>query len=184
MHLLRFLGHSTLLASDVAADIREIRGLLNTGLERAPSLARNRWRALVGELGINSGSELSDGTLDEAALGDASTEEDGVDGHQDPRALLEEQSRSEDAEPESDLEDSNECHAAIVVLLDELSNRLRCARRLRLGALGRRRRLKSGEQVGADIGQDVEDGVDGKGENSQGNLAREQPYQCHDCSTC
>ena len=47
--------------------------------------------------------------------------------------------------------------------------------------------LDGGQQVGAHIGSDVEDGVYGEGEYGKGDLAREEPDESHDCqivSTC
>jgi len=121
-HLLRFLWHSALLSTHVPADVRRISRLLDDVLKRLPSLSGSRGSALVRKLGINAGGELRDGALDESALGNASTEEDGVDDEQDPRTLLEEKCRAKDTEPEGNLKDGNKRHAAIVVLLDKFSN--------------------------------------------------------------
>lgn len=156
--LLGLLGCTLLLSANVLADVSCVSGLADNVLEGAPALA-DRWgNALVGELGVKTGSQLGDGTLDKGALGEAGAEEDGVDRDEDPGALLEEESRTEDSEPQSNLEDGNQSHAAIIVVLDELANHVRGSRSLGLGTgCGcSRRRLDGGEQVRARIGSDVE----------------------------
>lgn len=122
--LLRLLG-CTLLATDILADVGSITSLADDALEGSPGVAGGGRGALVGELGVDPGGQRVDGLLDEAALGNTRAEEDGVDGEQDPRALLEEERRAEHAEPETDLEEGNERHGAVIVLLDELANGLR-----------------------------------------------------------
>jgi hypothetical protein len=183
--LLRLLGHGALLTTHVPADVRRIGRLLDDVLERLPSLSRSRRRALVRKLGINAGGELGDGALDESALRDAGTEEDGVDAEQDPRALLEKKRRAENTEPESNLKDSNERHAAIVVFLDELSNHVRrCGFGLGTGWRGTSGLLglNGGEKVRAHIGCNVEHRVDSKRKDSHRDLAREEPDESHDCT--
>lgn len=120
--LLRLLGYRTLLGTNIAADIRRIGGLPDDVLEGSPCLSGGWGSALVSELGIDSSSELGDGSLDEAALCIAGAEEDSVDNEQNPGSSLEEKSGTEDAEPQSDFENGNERHARIVVLLDELTD--------------------------------------------------------------
>jgi len=161
--LLRFFGCSAGLATNIAADIRGISSLTHDILERGPSLASSRWRALVGELHIDACRELADGLLDKAALGNAGAEENGVDEQQDPGAFLEEQRGANDAEPEGNLEHGNEGHGPIIVLFDESANGLGGAGRSRLGAGGGGGwGLDGGQQVGAHVGSHVEDGIDGK----------------------
>jgi len=137
--LLGLLGGSSRLATNVPADVGGISSLTNNVLEGSPALLGSGRSALVGKLSVNAGSELVDSLLDEAALRNASAEEDGVDSEEDPGALLEEHGRAEDAEPQEDLEQGDKSHGAIVVLLDELANSLGGSGALRLGA-GRSRR--------------------------------------------
>ena len=132
--LLGLLGGSAGLVADVLADVGRISSLANDVLEGSPALTSSRGSALVGELGINAGSDLVDSVLDEAALSVAGAEEDSVDSEQNPRALLEDESRSNNTEPKGDLEESDQSHASIVVLLDELANGLGESRGLGLSA--------------------------------------------------
>ena len=124
IRLLRLLGGATRLTTDIPADVGGVSGLADNGLESTPTLLGSGRSALVGKLSVNAGSELVDGLLDKAALGNARTEKDGVDSEKDPRALLEEHCGTENAEPEEDLEKRNKSHGAIIVFLDELSNGL------------------------------------------------------------
>jgi hypothetical protein len=105
--LLRLLRSSTRLSTNIPADIGSIGSLLDDTLEGVPSILSSRRRALVGKLSVDATSQLVNSLLDKAALSDAGAEEDGVDGEQDPRALLEEERRADDAEPEEDLEQGN-----------------------------------------------------------------------------
>src|SRR5690348_3799907 len=77
-YLVRLLGAGLLLSTNVLADVGSISGLPDDVLEGAPALASGRRSALVGELSIDTGSELGDGTLHEGALRIAGTEKDGV----------------------------------------------------------------------------------------------------------
>lgn len=154
---MRLLGAGLLLSTNVLADVGSISGLPDDVLEGAPALASGRRSALVGELSIDTGSELGDGTLHEGALRIAGTEKDGVHDKQDPRTLLEEQRRAEDTEPKGDFEDSDKRHASVIVLLHEFANSIRqggLALRARLGS--GRRRLDGGEQVRPHIGGHME----------------------------
>lgn len=154
---MRLLGSGGLLSTDILADVGRIGGLRDDVFEGAPPLASDWRSALVGELGINAGSKLGDGALDKGALRVPGAEEDSVHNEQDPRTFLEQESRTKDAEPEGNLEDGNEGHAAIVVLLDELANCIRQARRgLRTWRSSSRRRLDGRQQIRAHIGSDVE----------------------------
>lgn len=178
--LLCLLGGS-LLAANVPADVGSIGSLADNALEGAPCLLRSGRSALVGKLSVNAGSKLVDGLLDEAALRNAGAEEDGVDSKEDPRALLEEHGRAKNAEPEEDLKQGDKSHGAIVVLLDELANSLGGSGALGLGAgLSSGWGLDGGQQVGAHVCSDVEDGVYGEGKYGKGDLAREEPHKGHD----
>jgi hypothetical protein len=170
--LLGLLGGSSGLTTNVPADVGSISSLADNALEGTPSLLRSRGSALVGKLGVNAASELVDSLLDKAALRNAGAEEDGVDSDKDPRALLEEHGRAEDAEPEEDLEQSDQSHGAVIVLFDELANSLGSSGALGLGAgLRCGWGLDGGQKVGAHVGSDVEDGVHGEGEYGKGDLA-------------
>lgn len=177
------------MSTNIPADVGRIRGLADDVLEGSPTLAGGRGSALVGKLGINTSSQLVDGVLDEAALRNAGTEEDGVDGEQDPGPFLEEKRGANNAEPEGNLEHGDEGHGAIIVLLDELANGLggSGARGLGTSWTGSLRRLDGGQQVGAHVSRNVEYGVNCKREDCKRDLAREEPNKRHDCnvvSTC
>lgn len=179
--LLSLLGGATRLGTDVPADIGGVGSLADDSLEGAPALLGSGRSALVGKLSVNASSKLANGILDKAALCNASAEKDSVDGEQDPGTLLEEEGGTKDAEPEEDLEKRNKCHGAIIILLDKLANGLRGSRCLWLGArLSSGWGLDSGQQVGSHISSDVENGVDGEGEDGKRDLAREEPCQGHD----
>lgn len=44
------------------------------------------------------------------------------------------------------------------------------------------RGLNGGDDVGAGVGCDVENGIDHEGEQGKGDLAGEEPDECHCCS--
>lgn len=181
-HLLRLLGGALLLSTDVPADISRICRLADDVLEGAPRIASRRRCALVRKLRVNTGRELVNRLLDEAALCNTGAEEDGVDGKKDPAALLEQQRGADNAEPQCNLEHGYERHAAVVVLLDKLANSLGGAGRGGLGASWGRAGwgLDGRKQVGAHVGGNVEDGVDCKGRDGERDLAHEEPDECHD----
>jgi hypothetical protein len=126
--------------------------------------------------------------LNESALSEASTEEGGVDSDQNPRTLLECDSREEKTAPEQDFEDSDEAHGSIIVFLDELANHISVWVCLG-GWLGAGAgtccgsnwlaRLDGGNEVCAGIGRDVEDRVDTEWEHSERVLGREEPDEGH-----
>lgn len=67
-------------------------------------------------------TELTHGTLYEAALTVSGTDEDGVDGQKDPASLGEKDGGEENPEPQSELERGDQGHAGIIVLLHETTN--------------------------------------------------------------
>lgn len=180
-HLLRFLGLLWLGTTGVAVDVGEISSLLDTTLDSLPSLADGWWHVLSVGNGVTAGAELVDGTLDKGALVEASAEEDGIDDDEDPSTLLEEKSGAKEAEPEDDLEDGDDGHAEVVVVLDKVTDGVAEGRRRWLLAwLGRWLWLDCRNQVGAGVGCNVEDGVDGERQDSKGSLLGEEPDKGHD----
>lgn len=178
-NLLRLLG-SSLLGAGVAVDVSQVSSLLDATLDCVPTLSDSRGHVLAVGNGITTGGELVDSLLDECALVEASSEEDGVDDDEDPRTLLEEESGTEQTEPESDLKDGYEGHRRVVVILDEVANRVSKARSLGLlSSRSSRLRLDGGQEVGSGVGCNVENRVDGKGQNGQRNVTREEPDQGH-----
>lgn len=178
--LLGLLGDTLLLGASVAVDVSQVSGLLDAILETTPALSDGRREVLTVGNSVTASAELVDGRLHKGALVETGSEEDGVDSDQNPRALLEEESREEQTEPESDLEDSNKGHGRIVVVLNEVANGVGEARRLGLLAssdsgLG----LDGGQEVGSGVSCDVEDRIDGEGQNGEGDLARPEPDQSH-----
>jgi len=146
--LLGLLGNTLLLSTTVAVDVSQVSGLLDNTLETTPALSDGRRQVLAVGNSVTASAQLVDGGLHEGALVEASSEEDSVDNKQDPRALLEEKTREEQTEPESDLENSDKGHGRIVVVLNEVANGLGEARRLGLLA-------SSDSGLGLDGGQKV-----------------------------
>ena len=120
--LLGLLGNTLLLSTSVAVDVSHVSGLLDTTLETTPALSDGRRQVLAVGNSVTASAQLVDGGLHEGALVEASSEEDSVDSEQNPRALLEEKTREEQTEPESDLENSDKGHGRIVVVLNEVAN--------------------------------------------------------------
>lgn len=119
------------------------------------------------------------------ALRVACAEESSVDGEDEPRPALEKERRQQDAEPQQDLEASDDGHRRVVVFLNECTNSVGQgavdlgAGRVCVGS--RRRRRDDGDQVGASVRGDVEDGVDSVGEQGQRVLRSQKPDESHDC---
>jgi len=181
MHLLGLLGLLWLSTTSVAVDVGEVGGLLDTALDGLPSLTDSWWHVLSVGNGITTGAELVDGTLDKGALVEASAEEDGVDDDEDPGTLLEENGGTEETEPEDDLEDGDNSHAEVVVVLDEVTNGVAKGRRGRLLAwLGGWLRLEGWDQVGTGVSRNVEDRIDGEWQDRKSGLLGEQPDEGHD----
>jgi len=178
--LLGLLGNALLLSTSVAVDVGQVGSLLDAALDTVPALSDSGRHVLTVGDGITTSGELVNSLLDESALVETSSEEDGVDGNQDPGALLEEESGEAKAEPKSNLENSDQGHGRIVVVLDKVTNGVGEARRLGLLASGNSRLgLDGGKKVGSGVSCDVEDGVDGKGQNGEGDLTRPEPDQSH-----
>lgn len=176
-------------AAEVAVGVSVGVELAGASLDGLPSLAGGRGSALVADSGVDTGLKKSERVLDVGALGEASTEESGVDGNQDPGAALEGDGREQEANPEKNLERGHNRHGGIVVLLDESANLVgdRVVRVLGLAARGSTssgrdglRRSDGGDHVGARVSCDVEDRVDGVREHGQGVLGGQKPHQGHD----
>ena len=182
MHLLRLLGLLWLLSTTgVAVDVGEISSLLDTALDGLPSLANDWWHVLSVGDGVTAGAELVDGALDKGTLVEAGAEEDGVDDDEDPGALLEENGGAEEAEPEHDLEDGDDGHAEVVVVLDKITDGVaEGGRGWLLAWLSGWLWLESWDQVGAGVGCNVEDRIDGEWQDSKSSLLGEEPDKGHD----
>ncbi len=174
--------------SKVLRDISNIMELTTSTLNTIPDLSSDRWKTLTTNQSITTGTESLELSTDESRLGIAGTEESSVESQKDPRALGEDSSGEEEAAPEEDLQDSNESHGEIVVLLDELADGLRewGLRVGWLGGWGGAGWLGGGgwwcdrwENVLARVGCDVEDGVDAEWEHGQWVLWREEPDEGH-----
>lgn len=168
------------MATNVTVDVSRVVSLLGDTLDLVPHVARSRGHVLPVRKSVTASTQLVEHTLNESALRDAGTDEDGVDGDEDPAALLEEKSRAEETEPESNFEPSDQGHAGIVVLLDEAANALTKTTLLRAcgGILGV---LDHGEEDTAGVGSDVEDAVDSKRQDGEGDLLGEEPNKGHGC---
>ncbi len=163
--LLRLLGPGSLRVH-VSAQIRGIGRLSHNALERGPGLAGDGRGALVGHGGIDAGRQLADDRLNEAALGVAGPQEGRVGEREEDGAAAESKKRDEHAEPGDELEQGDESHAGVIVLLDEsaqglgqgglLRLRLAIGRSILLLAFVRGRGLEHGDQVAAGVGRDME----------------------------
>lgn len=168
------------LSLGVAGNVGKVSDLPETSLGRSPSLSDCRWHVLAVGNGITASSDVSKCALDKGALVEASAEEDSVDADQDPSTLLKDDGRSENAEPKSNLKDSNEGHGGIIVILDKATNGV--GKTGRVGLLTSWSCwlwLQDWQEVRSCIGSHVEDGVDGEWKNGKWCLASKEPDQGH-----
>lgn len=184
--LLGLLGHGS--AVDVLVDIGSGVELPSTALDTVPDLSCGRRSTLGTDEVIDTGLEHGEGVLNVAALRKSGAQEGGVDGNQDPRPALEQDSREQQADPKKDLEAGHDRHGHVIVLLNEGANsvRKRVSTVLRLRVRRARGgddlgRDDGGDQVGAGVGRNVEDRVDAVGQHSERILGHEEPDQSHDC---
>lgn len=187
--LLSLLGRG-LRPTKVLAEISGVVEGVSASLDGTPDLT-SCWRSrLSTDKAVNSGTKLSELTLNEAALCVSCTEEGGVHNNQDPRSLGEDDGGEENTTPEQDLENGNKTHRGIIVLLDELANGISDGIWLE-GLLSSWRgagswcdclwRLNGWNEVGSGVGGSVENRVDTEWEHSQRVLRREEPDKCHSC---
>lgn len=162
--------------------------LLRSVLDSLPYLSCDRGDALATNEGIDSRGQVLKLVLDEAALGEAGAEEGRVQSQQDPGAPGEDEGGAEKAEPQHNLKDGHEAHGQVVVLLHEAADGLS----ERGGLVGWLRGGRGagwghdggwggdgGDEVGARVGRDVEDGVDAEWEHGEGVLGGEEPDERH-----
>lgn len=109
-------------ATDVAVDVGRIVELLGAILDAVPHAAGGGRGALCTNELVDARAHLSDRGLDVRALREASSEEDGVDTDENPRAALEQNRREKQADPKKDLKAGDNGHGRVVVLLDEGTN--------------------------------------------------------------
>lgn len=160
----------------------EISGLIclaDNTLERLPSLTHSGRGCLMRNRRVHPRGNVTNGLLNEGTLGVSRAEEGQVDHPENKASLGEGEDREGQTDQESHFQSSDKTHAGIVVLLDESADSLRQRRLLGTVRASRRGRLDGGDQVGARVGSDVEDGVDAEREEGQGDLARVQPQQSH-----
>lgn len=160
--------------------------LPGTTLDAIPNLPERGRDSLSAKLAVDSGLEDREGVLHVRALGETSAEEGGVESQQDPAAALENNGPDEKTNPEGDLESGHNGHGRVIVLLDKCANVVGSPEVLdgRLRAVGGGSsggRDDGGDDGGAGVGREVEDGVDGVGEESQEERGGEEPYKGHDC---
>ena len=142
--------------------------LRRKALELLPATASG-WRDIlpVRQL-VSTRAHLAKHALHKSALRNPCTHEHGVDGEEDPASLLKEDSRAENAEPESDFEAGYNGHAGIIVVLYEAADAVAERRRFRLLAGWRGWWwLNGGKQDAAGVCGHVEDAVDGEGEEGK-----------------
>lgn len=173
--LRRLLGSRT--AVGVLAHISSSVELPDTALDLLPNLARSRRGPLRTHKPVDLVLEVVERVLDVRALREARAEEGGVDRDEDPGAALEEDGGEGDAEPEEDLERGDDGHGVVVVGADEDADLVGDGVRLRLSVRrgGGGRGLDGGNEVGARVGQGVEDGVDAVGEEGERVLRAQEP---------
>lgn len=125
-----------------------------------------------------------------SALGVAGADKGGVDDEQDPGTSLPENGGRKHADPERQLQLADNGHGELVIALNEGADPVGqgVGFVLRLGAGGGARgrgdllrRADGRDQVGAGVGGDVEDRVDGVGQQGQRVLRGEEPDEGHDC---
>lgn len=162
--------------------------LLSSVLDNAPDLSSNRRGALGTNERVDTGRKAGEGILYVGALCVAGTQESSIQGDEDPRSALEENSGQEDAEPEEGLKGGDDGHGSVIVLLDKGANLISeraVDSRLAIrggGTVGLGGRLGSHDcrnQVGAGVGSDVKDGVDRVRQESERILRRKEPDQGH-----
>lgn len=176
-HLLSLLW-CTLLTS-VTADIGHVSGLLDSALDSSPSLANSWGQVLTVGNGITTSSQVVDGLLNKGALVETSSQEDSVNDNEDPRALLEENGRAEQAEPKGNLKNGNQGHGAVIVVLYKVADSVGQGGGLLLAGSGCGLWLDGWQNVGAGVGCYVEDRVDSERQNGKGDLAGEEPDKSH-----
>ena len=179
--LLRLLHR---LAADISVDVCSISNLSAQPLHHLPRLSSRRWCALIGNQRVAPSNHLSNSSLNKAALTVPRPQEDGVDNQEDPASLRENDGREEDPEPEEDFQAGDEHHGGVVVFFHEFANGVDHGGGLGSGTAawrgtGRGLGMESGDYVGAGVGCYVEDGVDHEGEEGEGDLAGEEPDECH-----
>lgn len=167
----------------VLAKIRGIVELAGSSLDTVPDLSGRRRGVLLSNSRVNSGTELADSVLHVSALRKTSTEEGSVKGQQDPRSALEQDGGQEKTGPEKDLQTRHDSHGGVVIGLHEVTNGI-CDRAAGLGArsstLDRR---DSGDNVGASVSCDVENGVDSVWQKGKGVLGSDKPDKGHGCES-
>ena len=186
-HSLRLLP---LLPPKIATRIRRLDRLLRQALDRKPSLPRSRRRALIRHQRIAPLPRLRNGPLHKATLAIPCPEKNRIQQEQNPAALGKGKRRQQHAEPEQDFQGRDKRHAGVVVLLYKAADRVgergrglgttaaaAAGRSSRCGGLGGR---DGGDKVGTRVRGDVEDGVDGEGEEGERDLVGEEPGERHD----
>lgn len=170
-HLLRLLD-TPVRTLEVSRLIR----LTHNSLECIPSLADRGRSGLMGDRRVDASNKVTNSLLDKDALGVSCAEEGQVDGQEQKASLGESEEGERQANQERHLQASDESHAGIIVLLDESADGLGNGRLL-AGVRGGG--LQGGNQVGARVGCNVEDGVDAERQQGQGDLTRVEPHQRH-----
>lgn len=162
--------------------------LSHATLDRIPSRPSGRGSALGAHLVVDACLERGKRVLDVGALVEAGAQEGRVQSQEDPASALEENGGEEEADPEEDLENSNDRHGSVVVLLDKVTNDVGDRVVVDLGlcagrSTGRRSHRRGGDNGrddgGAGVGRKVEDGVDTVGEHGNGVLGRKEPDEGH-----
>lgn len=137
--------------------------LAGTVLNKLPSRSRSRRSTLSTSQVVKTRLQQSERVLHVRALGESSSEEDGVDSEDSPRPTLEEDGGQEQSAPEGNLQDRHDRHGKVVIFLDEVSNSLGngVGRRLGTGRSASRNLtgLDSGNHVVSRVGGDMEDRV-------------------------
>lgn len=186
--LLDWSWASSAATSDVLSNVRNIVELARTTLNALPNLSSRWWDTLTSNKRINTGTEALELSTDKRGLGVTSSQESSVDSEQDPRALSEDDSGQKETAPQENLEDSDEAHGEVVVLLDELADGIGQGGGL-VGWLGASWGTgwsvdlgwwsDGWENVLASVGRDVEDGVNAEWEHGEWVLWGEEPDESH-----
>jgi hypothetical protein len=191
-HLLSLLRRTLLtLRVDILPQVCSIHRSLPNTLGALPTRPDRRRNVRALDLLIDMGRSTGESILNELALREACSEEDSVDTQQDPAAFAKGDGGQEEADPQEDFEAGNRKHSAVIVVLDELADRVG------RGALGFWSAGRGGssaswggfwrgdgrDQVGAGVGCDMEDAVDGEWEEGEWSLSGVEPDEADHCLT-
>ena len=147
--------------------IRSIMEPTSKQFDGIPTLADAGGDILRAENGVHASIELGERVLKMGALGKSGSQEDGIDGDENPGPALEEDCRYQETDPYGNFEPCDDRHGTAIIFLNKPADfvgewvgsrywlRIRRASRLQ-HHLGR----DCGNEAGSSITSDVEDRID------------------------